>query len=185
MVQFWNGFWAIARPRGLIGWGVVVLAVILFCTTGISVFRTPPHEVMYTGNWLMAPAHRGSRLAIATIQVGNTGRKAQDDTRVVLAKAVVDRAIIPLTVKDFGVSHRVVNEAVDQGRLVLGLGRLKPGDRVEVQFVLTCDENQSPPPWPEILLGVEPAAGTAVHGPPDSTVFARLLFSVFGELLPF
>ncbi|OGV62215.1 MAG: hypothetical protein A3K19_19145 [Lentisphaerae bacterium RIFOXYB12_FULL_65_16] len=185
MGRFWNTLCLAARPRGLVGWSAVLLAAGLFCATGVSVFHTPPHEVMYTAHWLMGPELHGSRLAIATIEVGNTGRKALAETRVVLAKAVVDRAIMPMKVRDFGVSDRTATEATEGGRLVLGLGRLKPGDRVEVQFVLNGDVSETPPAWPEVLLAVEPAEGKAVEGHPDSTVFARFLFSVFGDLLPF
>jgi len=162
---------------------VLVLLVLLF--TGISLFHTPAYEVVYSYRWIVMPAGDGRNTVFCALDVGNTGRKPQEDVKIHFLRLVLNHAVIPPTAKNFDVVERAITISQAGMRTTLSLGRLEPGKRVTVSILLMYSSGALPPAWETAFRGVEPSRGKAKVGDPGLTAAGRGVFTVFTDFLPF
>lgn len=161
-------------------WFVIALGLIVLFMTGISIFITPKYEVLYRTD--PTPILRGSKgpSCIYDLELGNTGREAQEEVLVTLRKEVVRRAIWGPEFSDFGVSRRDVRVTEGPLAVTYALGRVKRDVRISMHMVLLLAENEEPYTWDDVLVAVAPAQGEAKVGDPAMTMFARIIFFLFG-----
>jgi hypothetical protein len=81
-------------------------------------------------------------------------------------------------VLDFGKSERSVEVAEAEGVRTYALGRLRPGDRVEVRIIFLRRDPGALPTWEQIFLAVEPAQGRAYAGHPAATMLLRVWYAI-------
>lgn len=157
-------------------WTLAGLGVLLLLSGGASVFWQPAEEVLFDLQGPLAACTGSGCFMVYTLEVGNTGTEAQADVRVRLRARVLDEAVLPAAVRDFGKIERAVEVTEGDGVRSFALGRVEPGRRVEVSFTLQRAHAGSAPTWDEIFVGVEPAAGQAVRGDPASVSLARIWY---------
>lgn len=175
---------AFIEERGPVRTLLLVFALLLLATTGVSIMSTPKHEVVYGRGEIPVPGVTNGAMAIYTLEVGNTGRLVQSNVTVMLHAAPLQHAVLQPEFRTFGVSPRAVTTNRVDGVVGYGLGRLEPGDRVKMTVLIS---RPSGPYYTkdEVLAGVKPEQGEAKKGDPASTQFARFVFKVFGDILPF
>src|SRR5262249_8901942 len=121
----------------------------------------------------------GNCTTMLLLEVGNTGTMPQENVRIRFHAEPLRRAVLPLTVRNFGKVDRPVKTNETGGQLAYDLGRLQPQKRVELRTVFHAKESEGPPSWNDILIGVEPATGEARAGDPASVMFARMMNAFF------
>jgi hypothetical protein len=166
-------------PRQL-RWVLIVVGGLALARGGASIFSRPEQEVLHSAYTLPPTCLSSGCITIYTLTVGNTGSEDQEQVRVRLHAAALQTAILPLTVRTFGKVERPFALSEEAGVRTYALGRLRPGDRVELSFALRTASPAAAPPWDAILAGVEPAHGTARAGDPAAVSLGRLLYAVFG-----
>ncbi len=170
---------------GPVRWTAVILALAVLLSTGVSLFYAPTYEVMYSPTRVVSVSEKGDRFVFYSVEVGNTGRKVQEDVRLRFLGQAMDRAIIAPSAQDYGVSHRPIVISNDQATTTIGLGRLDPEARVTLTLLLSYPKGQDPHTWEALFLGLDPARGSAKRGNPGMTMVGRAWFGLFGNLLPF
>lgn len=163
---------------GPAGWTLAALAAFILGFTGVSVMRTPSYEVMYSSSRLPLPVNKGGGQFVSwKMEVGNTGRKAQDSVKLRFSRSAMDRAILGPAAHNSGVIRREVGVLSDKTHTVIDLGPMAPGQRVEVAFLLSYKKGEAPHEWSGVLLGVEPRDGEAKQGSPGMTMVGRAWFT--------
>ena len=170
---------------GPVGLTFFVIAVLVFVFSGISLFYTPADEVIYSHNSMLIPFDKTQKGVFWRIEVGNTGRFPQKDVKLRFSKKIMNKTVLPLSVRNFGVSDRPVTRTTDGDSVVIALGELEPGKRVSINFTLGYSVNEQIHSWDELCLGVKPSEGNAKEGDPGITAVGRAWFSLFTDFLPF
>jgi hypothetical protein len=158
---------------------LIVIGGLALARGGASIFSRPEQEVLYAAYTLPPTCLSSGCITIYTLTVGNTGTEDQEQVRVRLHASGLQAAILPPTVRTFGKVERPFAMSEDAGVRTYALGRLRPGDRVELSFALRT-ASPAAPSWDAILAGVDPARGTARAGDPAAISLGRLLYAVFG-----
>jgi hypothetical protein len=96
--------------------------------------------------------------------------------RVRLHAAVVDTAILPPTVRDYGKVDRPFRVTREGEAVTFALGPLEPDERVVVSFALRRERREALPAWDQTLVAVEPARGSALAGNPGGVVLLRIWY---------
>jgi hypothetical protein len=159
---------------------LLAIGLLVLVGGGASIFRMPEEEVLYSASPPITTCLKsGDCLFIYTLEVGNTGREAQEDVRVRLRRDVVQAAIMPLKVRSFGKVDRRFETSDADGVRTFDLGRLKAQQRVEISFVLRYPDRSQAPSWQQILVGVEAARGEVRPGDPAAVTLGRMLYRIF------
>ena len=182
--SLWQRVKAFVEERGPVRTMLLLFALLLLVFSGVSIMSTPKHEVIYGRGEILVPAVTNQALAIYTLEVGNTGRMVQSNVTVMLRAEPLQYALLQPEFKTFGVSPRAVTTNRTDAVVGYGIGRLEPGDRVKMT-VLISRKGGGYYTKDEIFAGVRPEQGEAKVGDPASTQFARFIFKVFGDILPF
>jgi hypothetical protein len=161
------------------------VAVLVLAASGISLFHTPRAEVLYAPRCMQIATKDGAMLSIVTVEVGNTGRRPQEDVKLRFLKTAMDRAMLPPDAQNFGVSDRPISISREGTTTILALGALEPEKRVTVRLLLRYRAGETPHTWEQLFLGIEPAAGKARKGDPAMTAVGRAWFTLFTDWLPF
>lgn len=141
--------WARWGARALVAAGVVLL-----WSAGVSIFGQPAREVLYDAAAPLVACHPRGCVALYRLVVGNSGAEVQGQVTVRLRRAVVERAVLPVTVRDFGKLDRPV-QVRDEGEARLyALGPVAPRGRVELAFALATPGRETVA-WDHVLLGVD------------------------------
>ena len=166
-------------------WIVIVLALFVLLLTGLSLFHTPAYEVVYSSRWAVMPSEKGRTVVFCVLEIGNTGRRPQEDVKIHFTKTAMNHAILQPTAKNFGFSDRPVKVGTSGLRTTLALGRLEPGKRVTVNVLLSYSAFESAPAWDAAFRGIEPTRGKVKVGDPGLTAAGRGPVTVFANYLPF
>jgi hypothetical protein len=161
----------------------IALLVLIF--SGISIFHTPRYEVIYNGYVMKVPFDSGKTGAMVVMDLGNTGRRDLEYVRVKLNNSAVDRAMMPLSAKSWGVREISMNAERGESVTTYDIGGVKSGDRVEIAGMLSYDAGQKIDSWADIYAGIAIPEGEAKEGDPASATYGRVLFSMFSSLWPF
>ena len=162
-----------------IRWALAALGAGLLLFGGASIFRTPADEVLYAASGPTGTCtDRDGCVGLYSLEVGNTGRGLQPDVRVRLQAAVVDTAVLPPTVRDYGKVDRPFHVTREGEAVTFALGPVKPDARVVVSFVLRRERREALPAWDQTLLAVEPARGSAFPGNPGGVVLLRIWYMI-------
>jgi hypothetical protein len=162
-----------------IRWALIVIGAGLLLAGGASIFWAPAHEVLYAVSGPTGTCTDGAGcVGLYSLEVGNTGRDLQPEVRVRLRAAVVDAAILPPTVRDYGKVDRPVRVAREGEAVTFVLGPVKPEERVVVSFVLRRESRAALPAWDQTLVAVEPARGSALPGSPGGVALLRIWYTI-------
>jgi hypothetical protein len=162
-----------------IRWVLAAIGAGVLFTGGASIFGTPADEVLYAASGPTGSCtDRAGCVGLYNLEVGNTGRGLQPDVRVRLQAAVVDSAITPPTVRDYGKVDRPFRVSREGQAVTFALGPVKPEERVVVSFVLRRERRDALPPWDQTLVAVEPARGPALPGNPGGVVLLRIWYMI-------
>jgi hypothetical protein len=142
---------------------------------GASIFWQPADEVLYSVWRSPAACHSAGCVAVYRLEVGNTGREAQPDVRVVLRTAWLGGPL-GVRVRDFGKIDRKHTVSEGDGIRTYALGPMAPLDRVELTLVVTRPSREGFPDWQTIMVGIAPARGTAHPGNPAWTALLRIWY---------
>jgi hypothetical protein len=146
---------------------------------GVSIFGQPEREVLYQPEPPLTVCGAHGCTFIYRLEVGNSGAAAQDEVIVRLRRDVVDAAILPVKVRNFGKIERRVR-AWDEGDLrVYALGRLESQARVELGFTLRGATADTVVPWSRILAHVEAPGSSVSVGSPGWTMVLRAWLAIF------
>ena len=161
-------------------WVLIVFGAMALLRGGASIFSHPESEVLYS-TWMLPPSCvRSGCIFIYTLTVGNTGSRDAEHVSARLRENVLSTAILKPTVRTFGKVERPVDVSESEGVRTYQLGRLKPGDRVEVSFTLQRPSRSGEPPWDSILVGVDATDAKVRAGDPAAVSLGRLLYTFFG-----
>ena len=166
-------------------WTAFTLALLALTLIGLCLHHTPRYEVVYSSRWVAMPADKGRTSVLCTVEVGNTGRRPQDNVKIHFAKTAIDHVILQPTVKSFGVIDRPFWIRTSGMRTTISLGRLDPEKRVTVSFLLSYTAFENTPTWSSAFKGVEPARGKSKIGDPGLIMTNRGFFAGFAQFLPF
>jgi hypothetical protein len=136
----------------------------MLATAGVSIFGQPAREVLYSAPPPTVVCHARGCTAIYRLEVGNSGAEAQDEVTVRVRAAVVDRALLPVHVRDFGKIDRPFRVR-DEGEVrAYLLGRVDPRVRVELSFLLAVPRADLAVGWDHVLAGVEAPGARVAPG---------------------
>ena len=167
-----------ARQVGVV---LLTIGVLVLLGGGASIFWRPADEVVYDAS---GPAGtctpRFGCIALYRLEVGNTGSAPQEDVGVRLHAAVVESAVTPPNVQDYGKFDRPfrVSRDDDGDSVIYALGPLAPEARVVLSFVLRRDSRERLPFWRDVLVAVEPARGSALPGSPGFVILLRMWYAI-------
>lgn len=160
-------------------WGVIALGLALLASGGVSVFWQPSREVLYD---LASPAGACTQLGcyfLYRLEVGATGREPVEQILVRLRSSVSAALPIAPRVEDFGKVDRPVEVTEADGIRTYALGRLAPGHRVVLTFVLRRDDRRALPPWEAMFVAVEAPGAAVKRGNPAWVTLFRVWYSIF------
>jgi hypothetical protein len=162
-----------------IRWALGAIGAGFLLAGGASIFGTPADEVLYAASGPTGTCtDRAGCVGLYSLELGNTGRDLQPDVRVRLRAAVVDTAILPLTVRDYGKVDRPFRVTREGEAVTFALGPVKPEERVVVSFALRRERREALPAWDQTLVAVEPARGPAFAGNPGGVVLLRIWYMI-------
>jgi hypothetical protein len=161
-------------------WTMIALGALSLAAGGASIFSFPDHEVLYSAEPPMIFCTSGGCYANYGLQVGNTGREAQEQVRVRLDRATLAASATRPTVRAFGKVDRRARIEETDGVRTYSLPQVKAGERVEVRFLLPVASRAAAPAWSDILLGVEATNGQVKRGDPGSVTLGRIFYRMFG-----
>ena len=159
--------WGLALWAGI---GLALLALPLGC---FYLFQPPAYDIVYSSRWVVVPANQGRAAAYCTLEVGNAGRKPQDNVKIHFRKSALDHALLRPLAKDARGWERPLDIRTSGLRSTLALGRLEPGARVTVNLILNYTAFEAPPAWEVVFRGMEPARGKARIGDPAAAAGRR------------
>ena len=158
-----------------------VAGVFILLVCGISIFSIPAYEVMYNHSLLpVVSTNNSGTLHFHILEIGNTGRKQQQNVDILLSSHALSYQLLPPKAKNFGKVDRKVEITKDDQTTRIALGALEPGKRVEISLGLFYKEPGEEHDWDEIYKGIEIAQGEAIEGNPSWTTLGRTLYRVFG-----
>lgn len=166
--------------RGPFRWTLIAIGALVLLRGGVSIFSFPEREVLYSPQPPLVVCTSESCFASYTLEVGNTGRTEPVDVRVVLRDEVVGGALLRPKARSFGKVDRPFATSAEDGTRAYTLTGVRPGERVELQMVLSVESHEAAPGWSDFLLAVESSAGEVQRGDAGSTTLARILFRLFG-----
>jgi len=148
---------------------------------GVSLFHTPSCELMYSPARVVAPAGEGrGTLVLYVVEAGNTGACELENVDLCFSKEIMDRAVLPVIARNFGVSERRITVSNEPGVTVVSLGRLEPEKRVNIYITLKYPDGIQPDTWETLFLGVRMPKGRARQGDPGMTLVGRAWMALFG-----
>ena len=104
---------------GPIRWTIVILALLILATTGVSLFSRPDYEVLYSPSALVMPSAEAKGIYVThIIEVGNTGAQTQDRVALRFRKSAMDRLVLDVWARNFGVSDRITSYNVCYTKLL-------------------------------------------------------------------
>ncbi len=160
-------------------WMITLGALLVLVFTGISIFHTPRYEVIYSGYLVQVPYGEQKTAVMVTMEFGNTGTAEQDYVRVKFYNSAVDRAVLPITARMFGIRKLPVRITRGEAMTTYDIGALEPGKRVQISTVLNYSAGEALDTWEQIYMGMEVANGSVRQGDPAGTTFARAMFTMF------
>jgi hypothetical protein len=160
-------------------WTMILLGALSLIAGGASIFSFPDHEVLYVAAPPMVFCTSGGCYASYGLQVGNTGSEPQDFVRVRLDRQTVAASATRPTVRAFGKVDRRARIEEAEGVRTYALPGVKPGERVEVSFLLPVASRGAAPDWSDILVGVEATRGEVKEGDPASVTLGRIFYRLF------
>jgi hypothetical protein len=166
--------WARWCRRALVAAGLVGLL-----TGGASIFGQPEREILYQPEPPLAACGSHGCAFVYRLEVGNSGAAPQDEVVVRLRRAAVERALLPVKVRNFGKIERPVRVWDERDVRAYALGRLEPESRVEVGFSLHGPGPAAAVPWGDILAGVDAPGAAVKQGSAGWTMVLRAWLAVF------
>ena len=183
------GVTALARPRATLAvvrdWArwcrraLVAAGVLALVTGGVSIFGQPAREVLYQPDPPMTVCGSQGCTFLYRLEVGNSGAEAQDAVVVRLRRDVVEAAVLPVKVRDYGKLERPVLVRDEGDVRAYGLGRLESRARVDLGFVLRGPRADAAVPWTRILVEVEAPGARVKAGSAGWTMLLRAWLAVF------
>jgi hypothetical protein len=165
--------WARWSRRALLVAGAITLI-----GGGVSLFGQPAREILYHMDPPRTICAAHGCTSVYRLEVGNSGHEPQDQVFVRLRRDVVDRALLPVWVRDFGKIDRRV-EVRDEGEVRrYALGRVEPRVRVEVTVILQAPSEAAREPWERVLAGVEAPGARLATGHAAWTMVLRAWFAI-------
>ncbi len=155
-------------------------ALIIFLVCGVWIASTPAYETMYNHRTLPRVQTETVTMDCHIIEIGNTGRKIQDDIDLLFYTDAYEKAAMMPKAENFGKSDRKTEIEKTGGVTIMRLGAVKPDMRVEVKLLFVYKKNDTPYSWDDIFKGIETSHGEVVEGDPGWTTVGRMLFAVFG-----
>jgi hypothetical protein len=157
-----------------------ILAAIVFCYAGISLYGRPESEILYNPWTLDAGCHESVCMREYILEIGNTGRVVEQDLTVHVRSHWLELVKLPPKAAMFGKVSRPMSEATTETDTAWSLGDLDSGKRIEVKFMLGANPSQELPSWDEMLIEVRSSSTVGIEGHPEWLTFARFLTAVFG-----
>jgi hypothetical protein len=160
-------------------WTLTAAGVVALVSGGVSLFGQPDREILYAADPPLTACSPHGCTFIYRLEVGNSGALRQDEVIVRLRREVIESAVLPVRVRDFGKIERRVR-TWDEGEVrAYALGPIEPRDRVEVGFALAGPRTDTGVPWPRILAGVEAPGASVNPGSAGWTMVLRAWLAIF------
>lgn len=166
------------RPRNAF---LPSLAAVFLLLTGISLTSVPNFEMLYSFDGPIAACQGDDCQLLYTVKIGNTGRAPQSQVELVFDRVALGEITLEPKARKFGKFLKPSEITEDEEVLSIRVPDLKPGERIEVSFLLHADRLNVPEKQ-RMLREVRPAVGRAEYGDPDVVTFARFLH---GLISPF
>lgn len=164
---------------------VLIVVAVVAIVLGLPVFWTPSREASYSFSSMgIAPAGDSGAIRFYRCEVGNTGLKPLEGVEVAFSRSVIDRLVIQPYAKRFGFTDLAIEGRAEGDAVVYQLGPIEPGVRIVVNFSLTCDKGEIPPPDKEVLKFVRVAKGKAREGDPSVISLFRILYRILLNVVP-
>lgn len=174
--NLWYVKWVLYRLR----WVLIACGVVSVLAGGASIFSQPEYETLYGPEPPLVNCSEHGCVALYTLTVGNSGWREQENVSVRLHAAALQQEILKPRVSNFGVVPRPVRISESEPFRTYELGRLKPRDRVRMNFTLRCASRSTAPSWADLLAEVRAAQGEARAGDAAVVAAGRTFFSVTG-----
>jgi hypothetical protein len=166
------------RPRNAI---LPSLAAVFLLLTGISLTSVPNFELLYSFEGPIAACQGDDCHLLYTVKIGNTGRAPQSQVELVFDRHALGELTLEPKARKFGKILKASELTEDDDELSIRVSDVKPGERIEVSFLVRADRLNVPQKQ-RMLRAVHPAVGRAERGDPDVVTFGRFLH---GLISPF
>jgi hypothetical protein len=157
-------------------WTLIAFGVLALWRGGGSIFAMPENEVVYEARPPIVNCVTDRCFGIHILEVGNTGSEMQSLLRVRLKEEVVSVALLPVKARAYGKVDRpfAVNES--DGVRTYRLPNVKPGERIELNFLFSAEEPQGLPKWDDMLLGIDASSGEVLPGGAAPITLGRWIY---------
>jgi hypothetical protein len=160
-------------------WALVTAGVLVLLGGGVSLFGQPDREILYSADPPLTVCGAHGCTFVYRLEIGNSGAALQDEVIARLRREVIDTAILPVRMRDFGKLDRPVR-VWEEGQLrAYALGPVEPRVRVEVGFALPGARADSVVPWSQILTAVEAPGASVSAGSAAWTMLLRAWLAIF------
>ena len=163
-------------------WTLTAVAALMLWRFGISIARSPQHEVLYSVGKPFRTCVPQTCTTMLELEVGNTGDAPQSDVIVRFKAAPLAGLAWPMKVRAFGKVDRAVTIEEEGGIRTYHLGNLEPQKRITFQATILGKAADPIPTWDGIFVDVKAANGEASPGDPGSVLFLRMMHALFGWL---
>ena len=158
--------------------------LVIFLAAGISIFSVPRFEIMYNMTRIAVTHTEYEDIFLYTLEVGNTGRMSLEEVDVFLFTRAYEKRMLPIQVRNFGKFDRQVTIERGKDVIVIALGKLETGKRVEIDLFLKYGKGESPHTDNDVFRDIKSSRGKVLEGDPEFTSLGRFLYGMFGDLLP-
>jgi hypothetical protein len=155
---------------------LIIIGLVVLTFSGISLFHTPRHEIIYGTRMISCTTSDGTQITICILDMGNTGQEAQC-VEFRLRSEPLRQAVIQPSIRNYGVRERPMTVSTEGDTIIYRTEPIQPDMIVEFRFVLSVPAGQPVPSWDELLAELRPEKGRCLKGSPGSTKFMRFFYS--------
>lgn len=159
----------------LLFWVGLLAIAWLVLSGALPVPGVADEEVVFATTPPVATCGSAGCLAVYTLEVANPGRSAQESVKVRLRGDTLANPAIPPTLRRASETASL-QAGTERGTTeAYQLGTLAPEERVALVFALRAPSREAVPGWDRVLVGVEPAHGSARPADPGALAANRLV----------
>jgi hypothetical protein len=159
----------------LLFWILVIGIVVCVLEGAVPIPGVPEDEIVYATSPPVAGCGSTGCIVVYELLVANVGRSTQDTVRVRLRSDGMANPVIAPTIRRADEAVVATMGTDRAGIDMLQLGGLAPEERVALVFALRSGTRESAPGWDRLLVGVDPAAGSARPGDVGALTAGRIV----------
>jgi hypothetical protein len=164
----------------VVRWVLAAIGAVAIWRGGASIFDQPERELVYSTRPPFGSCAQGRCVGIYILEVGNTGSSPEPRVDVRVRSKPLESALLPPEALAFGKVRRPLAVSEAEGLRTYTLADIKPGERIELRFLLSAADGASLAAWDEVLVGVENGAGAALRGDAALLTFGRWMHRLLG-----